>query len=120
MKKICFFLFLLFAINVCSYCQNGASVYDKPPLISFKLKNNSLLPATITVISYRPDQAGNGTNGFLLIPYASKSFKFPIGTKIYIANSQQVNMMMGGATIAHQAPFLLVKAEDAGKSFKIK
>ena len=120
MKKICFFLYFLFAVSVCSHSQNGASVSDKLPLISFKLKNNGVLPAKVTVISYRPDQAGNGTNGFLLIPYGSKSLRFPIGTKIYLANSQQVNTVMSGATITEQVPFLVVKKEDSGKSFNIK
>ena len=120
MKKISFLLLLLFTINMCSYSQTGTSLQNNLPLISFKIKNNGLLPAKVTVISYRPDQTGNGTNGFLLIPYGSKSFSFPIGTKLYIANSNQVKSVMSGAKISDQAPFLLVKKEDAGKSFNIK
>ena len=78
------------------------------------------MPAKVTLISYRPDQTGNGTTGFFLISYGTKSLRFPVGTKIYLANNQQVNTVMSGATIADQAPFLLVKKEDAGKSFNIK
>ena len=120
MKKISFLLFLLFTINLCSYSQTGTSLQNDLPLISFKLKNNRVLPAKVTVIFYRPDQTGNGTNGFLLIPYGSKLFNFPVGTKIYIANSKQVKTVMSGAKISDQVPFLLVKKEDAGKSFNIK
>lgn len=79
-----------------------------------------MLPSKVTVISYRPGETGNGTNGFLLLPYASKSFRFPIGTKVYLAGSQQVNTVMSGASISGQPPFLLVKQEDEGQSFNIK
>jgi hypothetical protein len=91
-----------------------------PELISFRIKNNSLLPAKVTLISYRPDENGNGTRGFLLISLASKRFSFPIGTKIYLANSDQVNTVMSGEKITDQAPFLVVKKTDADKSFAIK
>ena len=92
----------------------------KNEMVSFKLKNNSLLPASVTLISYRPDEKGNGTMGFTLISFGSKKFKFPVGSKIYLADSEQVNTVMSGKTITDQTPFLLVKKEDDGKSFNIK
>ena len=88
--------------------------------ISFKIKNNGLLPVSVTLISYRPDESGNGTTGFTLISFGSKSFRFPEGTKIYVANKEQVNTVMSGAKISDQVPFLIVKKEDEGKSFSIK
>ncbi len=91
-----------------------------PEFISFRIKNNSLLPAKVTLISYRPDENGNGTRGFLLIALASKRFSFPIGTKIYLANSDQVNTVMSGEKLTDQEPFLVVKKTDADKSFAIK
>lgn len=94
------------------------SIY-KHQLVSFKLKNNSLLPASVTLISYRPDEKGNGTTGFTLISFSSKKFKFPVGTKIYLADSKQVNTVMSGKKITNQTPFLVVKNEDDGKSFNI-
>ncbi len=89
-------------------------------LTRFSLKNNSMLPAKISLISYNPYEKGNGTIQFMLIPLGSKSFKFPEGTKIYLANNDQVNTVMSGEKIADQPPFLIVKKEDEGRSFNIK
>ncbi len=86
---------------------------------SFSLKNNSLLPAKVTVVSYRPNETGNGTNSFLMIPFGTKKFRFPAGTKIYLADSNQVNTVMSGNKISDQIPFLIVKKEDNNKSFNI-
>ena len=86
----------------------------------FSIVNNSLQFAKISLISYRPDENGNGTVIFTLIPQGRKSFRFPIGTKIYLANNEQVNTVMAGKKITDQPPFLLLKAEDNGKTFDIK
>lgn len=87
--------------------------------VSFKLKNNSLLPSKVTVISYRPDEKGNGTTAFVLIPYGTRTYRFPVGTKIYLASQQQVNTVMSGAGISDQPPFLIVKKSDHKKTFNI-
>ena len=120
MKQITFLLCLLFTINVYSYSQTATLQQNKPSLISIKLKNNSLLPTKVTIISYQPNQTGNGTNGFFLFSYGSKSFSFPAGTKIYLASSKQVKTVMSGAKIDNQEPFLLIIKADAGKSFNLK
>lgn len=72
------------------------------------------------MITYRPDEIGNGTTGFFMGPYSTKTYQFPEGTKIYLANSNQVNTVMSGAKISDEKPFLIVKKEDEGKSFNIK
>ena len=86
----------------------------------FSIVNNSLQFAKISLISYRPDEIGNGTVIFTLIPQGKKSFRFPIGTKIYLANNEQVNTVMAGKKITDHPPFLLLKTEDNGKTFDIK
>lgn len=93
---------------------------DSREMISFKIKNNSVLMEKITLISYRPDRTGNGTNVFTLIPLGTKNLKFPAGTKIYLARGGQVNTVMGGGSISSEPPFLTVKAADAGKVFPVK
>lgn len=93
---------------------------SKKEFIHFKLKNNSLLPVKVIVISYRPDEKGNGTTAYWLLPYASKSYSFPAETSVYLANQNQVDAVMSGAKINDQTPFLVVKKEDEGKSFDIK
>jgi Putative auto-transporter adhesin, head GIN domain len=88
--------------------------------ISIKLKNNSMFPFKATVITYRPDEEGNGTSGFMLMPMATKKFYIPVGTKFYIATEAQINTVMSGAKITNQQPFLTVKKEDDGKTFNLK
>jgi Putative auto-transporter adhesin, head GIN domain len=88
--------------------------------VSFQFKNNGLLPYSATVITYRPDETGNGTTGFTLAPYSKKSFRLPVGTKIYLATSEQVDVVMSGAKISEQTPFLQVKKEDDGQVFNLR
>lgn len=118
MKKIILPILLLVAISF--LCDAQTSESSKTIMVSFKLKNNNLLPTKITMITYRPDENGNGTTGFFVGPYGTKTYQFPEGTKIYLANSDQVNTVMSGAKISDQPPFLVVKKEDEGKSFNIK
>lgn len=96
--------------------------FDKPApsLIRFRIKNNSILPAKVSLISYRPDERGNATEISTLIPMGSKSLHFPVGTKLYLASAEQVNTVMSGVKISDQPPFLIVKKEDEGKVFSIK
>jgi hypothetical protein len=86
--------------------------------ITFFLKNNSLLPKKITLVSYRPDRSGNGTNGFILLPFTSRQCTYPAGTKLYLASRQQVDTVMSGNRLQDK-PFLIVKEGDEGKTFTI-
>lgn len=101
---------------------NATSVTNKKTsleFVRFKLRNNSMLPTKLSVISYRPDEKGNGTNAFVMLPYTTKTYRFPVGTKIYLASQEQVNTVMSGAKISDQPPFLLVKKEYNNKTFNI-
>jgi Putative auto-transporter adhesin, head GIN domain len=84
--------------------------------VRFKLRNNSVLPTKLSVISYRPDEKGNGTTAFVMLPYGTRTYRFPVGTKIYLATQEQVNTVMSGAKISDQPPFLQVKKEDNNKT----
>jgi len=88
------------------------------PEVRIRLRNNSLWFKKVTLVSYRPDETGNGTNGFLLAPYASTEWAFPAGTRLYLANQGQVNTVMSGQRLNSQ-PFLVVAATDGGKTFPI-
>ena len=107
--------------NVFNHPAENAAVEQEAAVeyVSFKLKNNSLLPSKVTVISYRPDEQGNGTTAFVLIPYGTRTYRFPVGTKIYLASQKQVNTVMSGAGISDQPPFLIVKKSDHKKTFNI-
>jgi hypothetical protein len=88
-------------------------------LISVKIKNISLLPKKVTIISYQPGETGNGTIGVFLMPGSEKKLQFKEGTKIYVANSRQVDTVMSGQRIDNGVPFLTVKKEDSNKVFSL-
>lgn len=113
MKKFLFAGFLLvFAVTV-------ASAQQTDQLVTIRIKNSSLLPRKITIISYQPGDTGNGTTGVLLLPVGTRKFKFKDGTKIYIATDEQVGTVMSGKRIDQDKPFLVVTKEKEGKSFEL-
>ncbi|MBO0930112.1 hypothetical protein [Fibrella aquatilis] len=90
-----------------------------PNMVSFRIRNNSLWPKKVALVSYEPGQPGNGTTIFIMGPYGSSRQRFPVGTKLYLADNAQVDVIMAGKRIDSNKPFLLVKKEDAGQSFNI-
>ncbi|GAB3639664.1 hypothetical protein [Spirosoma arcticum] len=88
--------------------------------VTVRLRNPNLLPRKVALISYEPGAIGNGTTIFMMGPKGTKSFRFPVGTKLYTADSEQVDVVMSGKRIDSSKPFLTVKVEDAGKAFDVK
>ncbi len=89
------------------------------PMVSFKLRNNSLLPKKVAFITYEPGQTGNGTTIFMMGPYGTQKRRLPVGTKVYLANSEQVDVVMSGKRLDSGKPFLTVTKEADGKTFNI-
>ncbi|RYF52566.1 MAG: hypothetical protein EOO39_42105, partial [Cytophagaceae bacterium] len=87
--------------------------------VTVRFRNNSLLPHKVMIITYRPDETGNGTQGIMLMPKGSTTQKLPIGTKVYFADDKQVDIVMSGQRIDGSKPFLIVKKEDRGKTIDI-
>ena len=92
---------------------------QEPKQISFYLKNVQLVPKKVTLISYSPNVTGNGTNGYILFPGIKKSVTYIVGTKLYLASSKQVGVVMSGNRIDNDKPFLVVSISDANKTFKV-
>lgn len=92
---------------------------EKKSEIMFRLRNPSFLPKKIAVITYEPGGTGNGTNISVVYPKTSIKFRFPVGTKVYLADNEQVNTVMSGKRIDSNKPFLIIKEADAGKTFDI-
>jgi hypothetical protein len=101
----------LLLFTLIGYSQNNAS-------IKFKVKNSSIFPKKLTLISYTPGDGGNGTQGFWMWPGGTKEFSFKEGTKLYMANQKQVDTVMGGNRIDNQKPFLVVNKETANQTIK--
>jgi len=121
-KKVMTTTLLAFAVIITvAYaftCQAQNSAKPNAGMVTISLKNNSILPQKITLISYQPGETGNGTRGFVLMPFASRKYSFTQGTKIYLAKQSQVDTVMSGGRL-NDEPFLVIKQEDDGKSFKI-
>jgi hypothetical protein len=92
---------------------------SEPQMIDFYLKNAQLLPKKVTLISYSPGISGNGTNGYILFPGIKKMVSYRVGTKLYLANSKQVGVVMSGKRIDADKPFWVVSAKDANKIIKV-
>ena len=91
----------------------------EPKMINFYLKNVQLLPKKVTLISYSPGTTGNSTYGYILFPGIKKSVTYTVGTKLYLASSKQVGVVMSGNRIDNDKPFLVVSISDANKTFKV-
>ena len=113
MKQITIALTLILTTTL-AFAQKNEAL-----LITVKIKNTSILPKKITIISYQPGETGNGTKGVFLMPGSEKKLQFKEGTKIYIANSRQVDTVMSGQRIDTGIPFLTVKKEDNNKVFNL-
>lgn len=107
-------LVMFFASFSSSFAQEQS---DK--IVTFKFKNNSLLPRKYTFITYAPNSTGNGTFGDMLVPNGTKEFKVLVGTKIYLADRKQVNTVMSGNQLSDE-PFYVVKSEDDGKVINLR
>ncbi|PSR53460.1 hypothetical protein AHMF7605_07935 [Adhaeribacter arboris] len=106
----------LFLAIVTFYGSTCLAQQKEPALVQFKLKNASLLPKRITIISYQPGDPGNGTESVTVAPKSEKEVKFKEGTKIYLANSKQVDAVMSGKRIDSDKPFLIVQKNNGGKT----
>ena len=131
--------------SLSSYARQFLSVMEKPdvdhieglsPAISIEQKSTSHNPrSTVGTVTEIYDylrlmfaRAGVPHSPATGLPIESQTvsqmtdriMELPEGTKIYLANSEQVNTVMSGAKISDQPPFLVVKKEDEGKSFNIK
>lgn len=95
---------------------------QEPTIKSVKVifKNGTWLPKNYTFISYSPGESGNGTAGYWLLPGVKKTITYKVGTKIYLANQPQVNVVMSGKRIDNDIPFMIVKESDNDKVISLK
>ncbi len=86
--------------------------------VKITFRNNSIVFRKVTLVTYFPIEPGNSTEGKVLAPYSSITKTYPVGTKVYLANGKQVEVVMSGKRLEDK-PFLTVTAEDEGKTFNI-
>jgi len=90
------------------------STSSRSKLVTLQFVNNSDTPRQITLISYRPSEPGNETNGFTLAPYQKREKQYQVGAKVYVATKDQIDLVMSGKTLQDK-PFLTVQAGDEGR-----
>ena len=111
----------IIAISVIFFASFNLSFAQdkKEKTITFKFKNNSILPHKYTFITYAPNSKGNGTVGDMFIPFGTKEFKVKVGTKIYLADRKEVRVVMSGNQLTGE-PFYVAKLEDDGKVINLR
>lgn len=87
--------------------------------VTVLLRNNSFLPHRIALITYRPDETGNGTTIGMFWPLGIRKVNVPPGTKLYLATPKQVDLVMSGKRIDRDKPFLTVQQTDNFHMFDI-
>jgi len=55
-----------------------------------------------------------------MLPKSVKALSFREGTRVYLASSKQVGVVMSGKRIDQDKPFLIVSKENEGKTLSIK
>jgi hypothetical protein len=88
------------------------------PAVEILFRNNSLRFRSVAVISYQPGETGNGTTILKVRPYGTFRQRFPVGTRVYLADEAQVQTVMSGKRLTGP-PFLTVTADDKGQTFPI-
>lgn len=86
--------------------------------IAIRLRNNSIRFRKVALITYKPGESGNSTTIFTMAPYTVTSRNFVIGTRVYIADDRQVDVVMSGKPLTDK-PFITVRKDDRGKLFNI-
>lgn len=117
-RKIAALLIFMLASASVLWAQTEPTKVEKIPTVKVRFRNNSIVFRHVTIVTYLPVQEGNGTEGVLLAPYSGKTKTYEVGTKVYFANSKQVDTVMSGKKL-EGVPFMVIKAEDEGKTFNI-
>jgi hypothetical protein len=113
-----FFAFMMGATAGFAQSETSEQKNASGEMVRFFIQNNSLLPRKLAIISYEPkDNGSNGTQIVMYAPFGKKSFRFPVGTRVYAATSDQVNVVMGGNSIRTDEPLLTVTTAARSKTF---
>ena len=87
--------------------------------VRLRLRNNSWRPRKVALISYAPGQPGNSTNIVWLVPKGVTTQFMAVGTRLYLATPEQVDVVMSGKRIDNDKPFLVVRKTDSSKTINM-
>lgn len=92
----------------------SATVFGQNSNIKIKFKNNSYLPHRYTFVIYKANQKTNATIGKFLGPNTIVIFELTEGSKVYLADSKDVDMVMSG-NVLEGPPFYIVSKSSSNK-----
>ena len=114
---------LIITITLCLVGLTNAMAQNKTQTdaksINITFKNNSLLPRHYNFVTYAPDQDGNGKVGQMLGPNSTVAFTVLAGTKFYLADAKQIDIVMNGKKLTDK-PFYTAMTEDDGKTIDLR
>jgi hypothetical protein len=113
--------FFLFCCCEAFALSASAQTPSKAPVATLRFENNSDTIYNLALLAYSPNDTKNETRVSNMAPHSAKEYTFPIGTQIYLANSEQVSYSMSGNNIQKRGdkPDLVVRKEDDGKTIKL-
>jgi hypothetical protein len=99
----------------------AAQTSYEAPVATLRFENNSDTIYKLALLAYLPNDTKNETRVSNMAPRSTKEYTFPIGTQIYLANTEQVSYSMSGNNIQKRGdkPDLVVRKEDDGKTIKL-
>jgi hypothetical protein len=92
---------------------------NNPVTVKITFKNNSLLFREYTFITYSPGATENGTYGDFLRPGGTKEFTVAVGTRFYLADSKEKDLVMSGQKLSG-VPFYTATLADNGKTIHLR
>ena len=108
-----FFLFVGFGLAQSAFAQATTGEVNPLQTVEVKFLNKTLFPKKYVIITYQPSSPGNGTSIGIIAPGIGKKFDLEVGTKVYIANEEQVDYVMSGQQLTSRTdkPFCIVTKE---------
>jgi hypothetical protein len=99
----------------------SAQKQDTTALVTLAFVNNSDSVYQLALLAYLPNSTENKTFVSQMAPRSKKTYTFPAGTQLYLANAEQVSFNMSGNNIQKRGdkPTLVVRNEDKGRTIKL-
>ena len=105
----------MFLLLLISLLFTPSSSAQTPQKVTFRLKNNSLLPREFKFLERHPDDKYPNVFTAYILPGRSYEVKLKVGTVLSQVNQQEIRANMRGQE-APGKPLLTVKADDDGKT----
>jgi hypothetical protein len=113
--------FFLFCWCVALALTATAQTPSEALLATLRFENNSDTIYKLALLAYPPNDTKNETRVSDMAPHTTKEYSFPIGTQIFLANTEQVSYSMSGNNIQKRGdkPDLIVRKEDDEKTIRL-